>query len=127
MLLAVGNWILRQETVASSGLRRPADRVSHCCAARAERLWSSGGGIACRLMLDFGVKFGAEQNHDYRQPHPGHKSDYSPERTVSLLKLPKLAAYKENRAEAASHTMAAKALPHVIHCQRGSARLGPYR
>src|SRR5215472_11085000 len=32
-------------------------------------------GDACSLMLDFSVELGADQNHDYRQPHPGHKTD----------------------------------------------------
>src|SRR5258706_1760545 len=43
------------------------------------------------------------------------------------LNLPKFAAYHENKADAASHRRAAKALPRVIQRQRGFSRLGPYR
>jgi hypothetical protein len=42
-----------------------------------------------------------------------------------LSKLPKLAAYHEKSADAASQATAAKALPQVIQRQRASFRLGP--
>jgi len=51
----------------------------------------------------------------------------APSEPYVSLKLPKFAAYHENRAEAPSHMTAARAPPQVIHCHRGSVRLGPYR
>src|ERR1700722_9448230 len=43
------------------------------------------------------------------------------------LYAPKWPMYQEKRAEVINHPMAAAPLPTESHCQRASARLGPYR
>src|SRR6266536_477633 len=50
----------------------------------------------------------------------------APSEPYVLLKLPKFAAYQENRPDAPSQTRAANALPQLIQLQRGFLRLGPY-
>jgi hypothetical protein len=37
-------------------------------------------------MLDFRIELGADQNHDCRHPHPGHKADDRAERTIGFVK-----------------------------------------
>lgn len=51
----------------------------------------------------------------------------APKDPYVALKLPKFAAYQENRPEAQSHPNVAAALPQLTQRQRGASRLGPKR
>jgi hypothetical protein len=64
---------------AGNSLRLRRTGVSHLRAASAERLRWADRAFARGLMLDFRIELGADQHHNYRQPHPGHKSDDSAE------------------------------------------------
>jgi hypothetical protein len=54
---------------------RLAFGVSHPCAAAAYRLLRADGRISNRLMLGFRIHFGAQEQDDRRNPHPGHETD----------------------------------------------------
>ena len=60
-----------------------ADRVRRVRSPSAERLRTSGGGVASRLVLHFRVQLCAHQDDD--NPDPGHETDDRPERAVSFV------------------------------------------
>ena len=60
-----------------------ADRVRRVRSPSAERLGTSGGGVASRLVLHFRVQLCAHQDDD--NPDPGHETDDRPERAVSFV------------------------------------------
>jgi hypothetical protein len=62
-----------------------ADRVRRVRSPSAERLGTSGGGVASRLVLHFRVQLCAHQDDDNRDPDPGHETDDRPERAVSFV------------------------------------------
>ena len=77
------------------------------------------------LALELGIKFGADED-DHRGIHIHiMRPIAAPSVPYVLLKLPKLAAYHENNAEAASHSSAAVALPQVIQRHLACCRSGP--
>src|ERR1700704_2111830 len=58
------------------------DFSGHGGATSTHRFSLTGGGVSGGLMLDLGVNLGAHQDDNDREPHPDHKADDSPKRTV---------------------------------------------
>jgi hypothetical protein len=67
------------------------DRVRHDRAAGAERFFQPHGGIVRGLVLDLGIKLGADQHHDGRKPQPHHQADHGAERPVGGVVIGKIA------------------------------------
>jgi hypothetical protein len=104
-----------------------SNAVRHFGAPRTSRLRRARRRIPGGLMLYFSIELAAHQDHDRRHPHPDHETNNGAQRAVGLVEAAKVGRIPGKIAEPDSLTIAANALPQLIHRHRGSARSGPYR
>lgn len=84
------NWLAAPCVTCPLIILRRSNATGHASSASSQWISRSCRRVACGLVLHFGVKFGPDQDHDRRQPNPGHEADDRAQGPVGPIEAPKI-------------------------------------